>query len=76
MQKLSLKLSFMLLALLFLGLVSRDLNIHHTILSLNHHNGDSKAVSSHLADFTCSEPPLKIKKAQQTPADTRLSASS
>lgn len=76
MQQLSLKLSFMLTALLFLGLASRDLNTHHMILSLTYHNGDSKAVSANLADFTYPEPPSKIKKAQQTSTAERLSTSS
>lgn len=76
MQQLSLKISFMLTALLFLGLASRDLNTHHTILSLTHHDGESKAVSAHLADFIYAEPPSKIKKAPQTSAATGLSAAS
>jgi hypothetical protein len=64
MQQLSLKISFMLTALLFLGFASRDLNIHHTTLSLENHAGSGKTVTLQLADLLYAEPTLKIKRAQ------------
>ena len=62
MQQLSLKLPFMLTMLFFLGLVSRDLNIHHTMLTLNSQTPSNKMVTLHLADLLYAEPTLKIKK--------------
>lgn len=62
MQQLSLRISFMLAALFFLGLASRDLNIHHTKLSMDHHAQPGKSVPLQLADLLYAEPTLKIKK--------------
>lgn len=62
MQQLSLRISFMLTAIFFLGLASRDLNIHHPTLSLKHQPQNGKAVTLHLADLLYAEPTLKIKK--------------
>lgn len=62
MQQLSLRISFMLTMLFFLGLASRDLNIHHTTLSLKSQPQPGKAVPLHLADLLYAEPTLKIKK--------------
>lgn len=64
MQQFSLKISFMLTALFFLGFASRDLNIHHTTLSLGNHAGPGKAVTLQLADLLYAEPTLQIKRAQ------------
>lgn len=62
MQQLSLRLSFMLTALLFLGFASRDLDIHHTPLSLDKHSQTGKTAPLQLADLIYAEPTLKIKK--------------
>jgi hypothetical protein len=64
MQQLSLRISFMLTMLVFLGFSSRDLNIHHTTLSLHSQPAPGKTVRVHLADLLYAEPTLKIKKAQ------------
>jgi len=62
MQQLSLKLPFMLTMLFFLGFASRDLNIHHTMLTFNSQAPSNKMVTLHLADLLYAEPTLKIKK--------------
>jgi len=62
MQQLSLKLPFMLTMLFFLGLASRDLNIHHTMLTLGGQAQPNKTVALHLADLLYAEPTLKIRK--------------
>lgn len=65
MQQLSLRISFMLTMLLFLGFTSRDLNIHHTRLSLHSQPTPGKTVRVQLADLLYAEPTLKIKKANE-----------
>jgi hypothetical protein len=62
MQQLSLKLPFMLSMLFFLGLASRDLNIHHNMLTLGSQAQPNKPVTLHLANLLYAEPTLKIKK--------------
>jgi hypothetical protein len=62
MQQLSLKLPFMLTMLLFLGFASRDLNIHHRMLTLDNQAQPGKMVTQHLANLLYAEPTLKIKK--------------
>lgn len=62
MQQPSLKISFMLTMLVFLGFASRDLDIHHTHLSLDKHSQTGQTVPAQLADLLYAEPTLKIKK--------------
>lgn len=62
MQQLSLKLPFMLTMLLFLGFASRDLNIHHRMLTLDNQAQPGKMVTLQLADLLYAEPTLKIRK--------------
>lgn len=64
MQQLSLKISFMVSMLFFLGLTSRDLNTHHAMVSLNPQPQAGKALPLQLANLLYAEPPLKIKKMQ------------
>jgi hypothetical protein len=63
MHSLSLKMPLMLIALFFLGLASRDLNIHHQRLSLNQASNPLKVAAISPAELAASRPPLKIKQA-------------
>jgi len=62
MQQLSLKLPFMLTMLFFLGFASRDLNIHHHMVTLGKQAQPGKMVTLQLADLLYAEPTLKIRK--------------
>jgi hypothetical protein len=64
MQQLSLKIPFMLSMLFFLGFASRDLNIHHHMLTLGKQAQPGKMVTLHLADLLYAEPTLKIRKVE------------
>jgi len=54
----------MLSMLFFLGFASRDLNIHHHMLTLGKQAQPGKMVTLHLADLLYAEPTLKIRKVE------------
>ncbi|MDF0377988.1 hypothetical protein [Methylophilus sp. YYY-1] len=63
MQSLSLKIPLSLIALFFLSLASRDLNIHHTMLSLDQKADTVKVASLTSAELAATKRPLRIKQA-------------
>lgn len=63
MHSLPFKMPLMLIALFFLGLASRDLNIHHQRLSLNQAPDSVKVAAISPAELAASKPPLRIKQA-------------
>lgn len=63
MHSLPLKMPLMLITLFFLGLASRDLNIHHKRLSLDQTSDLLKVATISPAELAASRPPLRIKQA-------------
>lgn len=62
MQALSNKTTAILATLMFLGLVSRDLNAHHQTVSLQSAPQKSRTFATVANDFFYAEPTLTIRK--------------